>query len=87
MSTYKVKNITSGTLIKAGAGHVKAIVINSHTSGTLMVLDGLTTAGTVIFATITLGAAEREIDLHDVDFATGLYVDYGGTINCSVIYN
>lgn len=83
----KVKNITSGTLIKTGAGQIKAIVINSHTSGTLRVLDGLTGAGTLMFGTITLGSAERELKFHNTDFSTGLYVDLGGTaVDCSIIY-
>jgi len=82
----KIRNITTGTLIKTGAGQIKAIVINSHTNGTLRVLDGLTNAGTAITGTITLGASEREIEFHDTDFTTGLYVDFTGTLNCSVIY-
>lgn len=35
------KNITESSLIKYGAGNVKGIIVNSHTSGTLKVLDGL----------------------------------------------
>lgn len=35
------KNITESSLIKYGAGTVRGIIINSHTSGTIKVLDGL----------------------------------------------
>lgn len=37
----KYKNITESTLLKAGQGIVSKIIINSHTSGTVKLIDGL----------------------------------------------
>jgi hypothetical protein len=83
----KVLNLTLGTCVKTIAGQIRAIVINSHTNGSLAVYDGLTVgSGKVLFKSMTLGASERYIPFYDTDFSVGLYVDKGGTINYSVIY-
>jgi hypothetical protein len=46
------KNITETALIKKGAGVLRGYIINSHTSGTLKLVDGLT-AGAVATTTLT----------------------------------
>jgi hypothetical protein len=50
------KNITESSLIKLGAGNVKGIVINSHSSGTVKILDGLSN-GVVATTTLTSSGA------------------------------
>lgn len=82
----KYKNMSASALIKTGAGELKGIVINSHTSGTLKFWDNTSAATTVIFNTITLAAGERYIDLGDIAFNTGLYLTIGGTADVTVVY-
>lgn len=41
MNTNKSKNISETTLIKVGNGSIKGILVNSHTSGTVKVVDGI----------------------------------------------
>lgn len=50
------KNITESTLVKYGAGTVRGIIVNSHTSGTIKVLDGLSN-GVVATTTLTSSGA------------------------------
>lgn len=82
----KYKNMSASALIKTGAGELKGIVINSHSSGTLKFWDNTSAATTVIFNTITLAAGERHIDLGDIAFNTGLYLTIGGTADVTVVY-
>jgi hypothetical protein len=46
------KNITESSLIKQGSGFVKGVIVNSHTSGTLKLVDGLSN-GVVATTTYT----------------------------------
>ena len=82
----KYKNMSASALIKTGVGELKGIVINSHSSGTLKFWDNTSAATTVIFNTITLAAGERQIDLGDIAFNTGLYLTIGGTADVTVVY-
>lgn len=82
----KYKNMAASGLIKTGAGELKSVIVNSHTSGTLKFWDNTSAATTVIFNTITLAAGERVIDLGDVAFNTGLYLTIGGTADVTVSY-
>lgn len=72
-------NISASALIKTGAGVLKGIVVNSHTSGTLKLWDNTAGSGTVIFNTITFAAGPNFISLPAVEFSTGLYATVGGT--------
>lgn len=81
----RYSNLTAGTaLLKTGAGKLDGVVINSHSSGTLLIHDGLTAAGSLIHGTITLASGERAIDFGGVIFNTGLFVTVGGTCNCTI---
>lgn len=82
----KYKNMSASGLIKTGSGSVTAIIINSHSSGTLKFWDNTSAATTVIFNTMTLAAGERFIDLYDANFTTGLYLTIDGTADVTVIY-
>ena len=79
--------ITADTLIKTGAGIAVGLVVNSHTSGTIKIWDALSATGTVLFDTITLAAGPQYFNLFGAKFTTGMYVDIGGTISLTVIYN
>lgn len=87
METNTYKNMTASALVKTGFGVVSAIIINSHTSGTIKLWDSLTATGNVICNTITLAAGERTIDLEKINFTTGLFVTIGGTADITVVYN
>ena len=54
MSTYK--NITESGIIKSQGGKIKGLVVNSHTSGTLALVDGLEPS-TAAYSTITSAGA------------------------------
>ena len=84
----KLKNITAGTLVKSGAGSLNRIIINSHTSGIISLVNGLTGTDTsVLTGSITFAAGERVIDFGSAAFPVGLYVNTAGTLNISVLYN
>lgn len=80
-------NLSASALIRTGAGDLQGVVVNSHSSGTLKFWDALTATTPIIFNTITLGAAERYIDLFGVKFTTGLFLTIGGTADVTVLWN
>lgn len=87
----KYANISSSGLIKTGAGTLEAIIINSHSSGTVKIWDNTSAATTVICNTITLSAVattgERVIDFGSLSFDTGLYITIGGTADITIVYH
>lgn len=80
-------NLTASALIKTGAGVLKGIVVNSHTSGTLKLWDNTSAATTVIFNTITFAAGSGIVlNLPAVEFSTGLYATIGGTADITLLW-
>lgn len=81
-------NLTTGTaLIKSGATNVYGVVINSHTSGTMAMLNGTTLGtGNLMHGTWTFATGERFIDLKGELFPTGLFVQVGANTNVTVLY-
>jgi hypothetical protein len=79
-------NISASALIKTGAGVLKGIVVNSHSSGTLKLWDNTAGSGTVIFNTITFAAGPNFIKLPAVEFSTGLYATIGGTADITILW-
>lgn len=80
------RKITESTLIKSGAGNVLGVIVNSHTSGTLKLLDGksngvvattdLTSSGAMVpadYATSTLTSNGTAV-------ADGVTVTIGSTV-------
>lgn len=84
-STYK--NVSASGLIETGPGTLQGVVVNSHASGTLKFWDNTSAATTVIFNTITLGAAERWIPFFGAKFTVGCFLTIGGTADVTVLYN
>lgn len=78
-------NLTADTLVKTGAGRLKGIFVASGTSPTIKIWDSTTAANAVLINTFTpvVGVLTP---FPDVEFATGLYVDVGGTIDCTVFW-
>lgn len=82
----KYVNGTTSQQIKANAGTLWGIVVNSHTSGTIKLWDNTSAAGTVIFNTITLTAGANFIMFPvGISFYTGLYITVGGTIDYTLL--
>jgi hypothetical protein len=81
------KNFTASNLVKTGTGVVVAIIVNSHTNGTLKFWDNTSAATTVLFNTITFAAGPGSYNLFGAKFLTGLYITVGGTIDATVVYN
>lgn len=79
-------NLSASALIKTGAGVVKGIVVNSHTSGTLKLWDNTSAATTVLLNTITFAAGPNFIKLPAVEFSTGLYATIGGTADITLLW-
>ena len=79
-------NITASALIKTGAGVLKGIVVNSHSSGKLKLWDNTAGTGTVIFDEITFAAGPNFISLPAVEFSTGLYATVGGTADITILW-
>ena len=80
-------NLSASALIKTGAGVIKGIVVNSHSSGTLKLWDNTSAATTVIFNTITFAAGSGIVlNLPAVEFSTGLYATIGGTADITILW-
>ena len=85
VATYT--NLSASALIKTGAGVIKGIVVNSHSSGTLKLWDNTSAATTVIFNTITFAAGSGIVlNLPAVEFSTGLYATIGGTADITLLW-
>ena len=80
-------NLSASALIKTGAGVLKGIVVNLHSSGTLKLWDNTSAATTVLFNTITFAAGSGIVlKLPAVEFSTGLYATIGGTADITLLW-
>ena len=89
MSQGLNKVYTADQLIVTGAGSIAGLVVNSHSNGTFRIIDGLTAgAGRVMVDTWTLAAGPQVITFpKPLAFTTGCYIDIGGTISYTAVYN
>ena len=79
--------ISTNTSVSAVPSVVDAIIVSSHTNGTVKLWDSLTASGTVALNTYTYSAGSSVI-LLGIKFNTGVYVDMGGTTQqISVLWN
>jgi hypothetical protein len=86
MEANSYKNLAASALVKTGAGVVKGVVINSHTSGTLKLWDNTSAATTVLCETMSFAVGERFVPLFDANFNTGLFATIAGTANITILY-
>lgn len=77
--------VSANALIKSGAGVLHKVVVNSHSSGTFRLYDGLT-AVNPMGGTYTPATGSSVIDLN-LAFNTGLYFVTGGTIDATISTN
>ena len=84
-------NKSADALIRTGAGTLYGYIVNSHSSGTVKIIDGLNAgSGKIICNTQTLSTDTVPMVITlpaPVDFQTGLYFDIGGTIDYTVIWS
>lgn len=89
----KSKQITASALVatigaQGGVGVVNAIIVSSHTSGTLKLWDNTAGSGTILVDTFTYAAGSSVIDLKGPMFVKGLYADMNGTTqSITIVYN
>ena len=80
-------NLTAGTaIVKSGRGVLGNIIINSHSSGTLKIRDGLNGVAGLICNTMSFTVGERIVQLNGLVFGTGCYVEIGGTADLTIQY-
>lgn len=83
-STYT--NLTADTLVKTGSGRLKGIfVASASATPTIKIWDNTSAATNTLINTFTPVAATF-YPFPDVEFATGLYVDVGGTVDITVFW-
>jgi len=87
MDNSKYTNLSASAQIKAGAGTLYGVIVNSHTSGTLKLWDSLTAANTVIANTYTFPAGYQTIMFpQGISFYTGLFATIGGTADITLLW-
>lgn len=79
-------NITADTLIKTGPGIVMAIVVNTHTTGSIILYDNTSAAATKIINGYAYATGSQVIPL-GIRFNTGLFADITGTQDITILWN
>jgi hypothetical protein len=70
-----------------GKGDLKAILVNSHSSGTLKLIDSPNnTTGRLLTDTITFAAGPQVLDLFGIEYYEGVHAVVGGTANIELIF-
>jgi hypothetical protein len=86
-SLYKqVINGQGGSAVCATAGTVDKVIVNSHSTGTFRLFDGLTDGSTPITGTYTPATGSSVIEVN-AKFDTGLYVTTTGQANLTILIN
>jgi hypothetical protein len=83
----KSSNLTASALVCTGAGLAVAIIVSSHTTGTIKLWASLTATQTVLLETYTYATGSQVIPLHGMRFETGLYATLTNTQSITVVYN
>ena len=83
---FEYRNITTATttVVKSGAGVLKAITVNSTAAGTITVYDNTSAAGKKI-ATLKTSVIEGTYEFN-VAFGTGLTIVTGAASDITVSY-
>lgn len=84
------KVYSANQLVRTGSGKVYGLVINSHSSGKIRLLDGLNAgSGRILVDEYTLASGSQVITFPQaIFFNTGLFIDIRGTtVNYTVVWN
>ena len=86
---YGLPSVLSASgLVYTGAGTVSAIIVSSHTSGTIKLWDNTAGSGTVLVDTYTYATGSQVIPLWGAKFNVGLYADMNSTTQkITILYN
>ena len=80
---YNYTRVTADGLVKTGKGHLKRVIFSANgtvTAGIISISDAITeTTPIILSATIQVASPPISVEV-GVDFDTGLYVGYDGTI-------
>jgi len=82
----KYKNLSASALVKTGAGKAIAIVVNSHTGGTIKLWDALTAVAPILVNTYTFATGSQVIPLYGAEFKIGLYATLSATADVTILY-
>jgi len=80
-------NKTESALVKTGFGKIRGIFVASVSgSPTIKLWDSLTAANEIIINTfIPVAGTMYYFGSDGIDFATGLYLTIGGTVDCTLL--
>jgi len=81
----KSKDISDNLLVKTGQGVVIAIIVGSHTNGTIKLWDNTSAGVAVCMHTYTYATGSQVIPLWGLPFTTGLFATTNGTTQASTI--
>lgn len=82
-------NITATGQAYVGPGTIAGLIVTSHTSGTIKLVDAPNSAvGRVVLETWTLAAGPQVINFaNPLDFVEGLHATVGGTAAIQLVIN
>jgi len=81
-------NVTARAQVTTSQAVVHAVVVNSNTGGSFRLGNGTLTAVTWLTGTYTpTTATSSVVSLNELEFTSGVFLETGGTVNLTVIYN
>lgn len=80
--------ISASALVYTGPGTLQAVIVSSHTSGTIKFWDSLAGSGTILVDTYTYPSGSSVINFLGPKFNTGLYADMNSTTQkVTIVWN
>jgi hypothetical protein len=87
LPTFKTR-LTGSGLISRDSGQLVGFMVNSHSSGTLILYDNTAGSGEIIFNTITFAAGSgiNYTVPFGINYTTGCFATLGGTADITFFY-
>lgn len=79
--------LTTTGLVYTGPSTVAAVIVSSHTAGTLKLWDNTAGSGTVLVDTFTFPAGSGVYWLFGVKATKGIFATVGGTLAATLVFN
>lgn len=83
----KYNQTSADVLVKTGQGVLQAIIVSSHTTGSIKLYDNTSATGAVLVDTYTYASGSQVIPFYGLHFAVGLFADITGTQSITLAYN
>lgn len=80
-------NFATRGQVTANAAVLHKLIVNSHTTGTFRLANGTSTSLSFVQGTYTPATGSSVIEFESLEFPNGIFVETGGTINWTAIYN